>query len=218
MKFVCVSAANVEGARHSSASLHACQLVAEQIAHEQPGALVEIVPLLDYELKACRMCGECYGTEVCTRDEDFNRVFEKLAGADGIFWVVPHYAPLPSKMMVLTEKMEEMVFLGWSGNPDYHFPLAGKPAGIIAHGGQSAPEALPYYQKALVEPLAMAISSCQMKVIGPGEAHTHGVVFGITGLQKRPGSIFVDISHDWADVGRRLAPLVSRVVAATAGV
>jgi multimeric flavodoxin WrbA len=217
MKFVCISAANIEPARNTSASVRTCRLIAEQIGQEQPGAQVEIVPLIDYEMKSCRMCGECHGTHVCTRDEDFNRLFEKLCSADALFWVVPHYAPLPSKMMVITEKMEEMVFLGWCANPDYRFPLAGKPVGIVVHGGQSAPEALPYYEKALLEPLAMAFGSCQMSVVGPGAENARGVAFGITNIKKRPNSVFVDITHDWDDISRRVAPLVSRVVAAAAG-
>ena len=217
MKFVCISAANIEAARTSSASLRACQLIADQVAAELPADQVEILPLIDYELKSCRMCGECFGSYICTRDEDFNQVFAKLTAADGLFWVVPHYAPLPSKMMILTEKMEEIVFLGWCANPDYRFPLAGKPVGIIAHGGQNAPEALPYDHKALVEPLASAFASCQMHVTALGTDNLLGVTFGITAIQKRPDSLFVDISHDWNDIGQRIAPLVSRVVAAAGG-
>jgi len=215
MKFVCISAANIEAARTTSASLRTCRLAAEQIAQQQPGAQVDVLPLIDYELKPCRMCGECFGSHVCTRDEDFNQVFSALTAADGVIWVVPHYAPLPSKMMILTEKMEEMAFLGWTvGGENYRFPLAGKPVGIIAHGGQSAPEALPYYEKALLEPLATAFASCQMRVVGLDGDHPHGVTFGITGLQKRPGSIFVDIAHDWDAIRDQIAPLVGRVVRA----
>ena len=163
------------------------------------------------------MCGECFGSHICTREDDFNRLFEKLTTPDRLIWVVPHYEPLPSKMLILTENMEEMVFLGWCANTDYRFPLAGKPVGIIAHGGQSAPEALPYYQKVLVEPLAMAFASCQMQVTGLDADHPHGVSFGITDIKKRPNSLFVDISHDWDEIRQRIAPLVSRVGAASVG-
>ena len=119
--------------------------------------------------------------------------------------------------MILTEKMEEMAFLGWCADPNYSFPLANKPVGVIGHGGQSAPEALPYYQRMLVEPVAMALASCGMQVIGAGDDSPKGAVFGISTIQKRPGSIFVDISHDWDDVRRRISPLVSNLTAVLHG-
>jgi multimeric flavodoxin WrbA len=215
MKIACVSAANIEAARHHSASVRACQLVRDLLLAEQPAAEVEIIPLIDYEMKPCRMCGRCLETQRCARDEAFNQVFEKLIGADGIFVVVPHYAPLPSKLMILFEKMEEIAFLSWSANPSYHFPLSGKPAGVIGHGGQPATdEVLSYYRRALVEPVAQALGSVSMKVISAGKGWPSGAAFGIRSLSKPDDSIFVDIQHDWDDIRARVAPLVRNVAAA----
>ncbi len=214
MKYVCVSASNVEAARGSSASLRACQLLGTMVQAEQPDAVVEIVPLLDYEMKSCRMCGKCFDTERCALDPAFNQVFEKMISADGLFVVVPHYAPLPSKVMILLEKMEEMAFLGWSSNPEYRFPLFQKPIGIVAHGGQNAPEAIPYYQKMIVVPLAMAFASCQLQVVGAGPNLPRGVAFGIKEIARRPDSIFVDITHDWDAIQRGMTPLAKNVTSA----
>ena len=215
MKITCISAANVEGARHNSASVHTCELIREQIVDEFPGAEVEIVPLIDYEMKPCRMCGQCQSTQRCVRDEAFNRVFEKLTGAEGIFVVVPHYAPLPSKMMILFEKMQEIAFLNWVVDQNYSFPLAGKPAGIIGHGGQeTSDQVLEYYQKMLVNPVTVALGGCGLNIIGAGEDLPRGVTFGIRSLQRRPNTAFVDIEHDWADVKARIAPLVHNVAQA----
>jgi multimeric flavodoxin WrbA len=215
MKITCVSAANIEVARKNSASLHTCELIRDLLRPAYPDVMLDIVSLIDYEMNACRMCGKCLETQRCTRDKAFNQVFEKLIASDGLFFVVPHYAPLPSKLMMLTEKMEEMAFLGWCANPDFRFALAEKPVGVIGHGGQeTSTEVLAYYQRMLIEPVAMALRSVALKVIKPGSGAEEGVAFGIRSLAKRPGSIFVDITHDWEEIQQRIAPLVQAVASA----
>lgn len=217
MKIACISAANIDVAREHSASVHACELVRELLCDVLPDAMVEIIPLIDYELKPCRMCGQCFGPQRCARDEAFNQVFEKMVAADGIFVVVPHYAPLPSKLMMLFEKMEEIAFLHWSANSSYRFPLHQKPAGVIGHGGQQGTdEVLAYYHRTLVEPVSMALGSVSMRVIGAGTRWPNGVTFGIRSIEKPADLIFVDIQHDWEDVRQRIAPLVQNMAAALA--
>jgi hypothetical protein len=214
MKIACISAANIESARGRSASVRACETVRDLVGELQPQAVVDIMPLIDYELQPCRMCGECVETQRCAGDEAFNRVFEGMIGADAIFVVVPHYAPLPSKLMMLTEKMEEMAFLGLcADSQNYSFPLRGQPAGVIAHGGQEpTAEVIAYYQRALVEPVAGALRSVTMEVIGAGEEGHDGVAFGIRSISRCSGAGFVDIQHDWPEVRARIAPLVWNVV------
>lgn len=215
MKITCISAANIEVARDRSASVRACELVRDLVLAEHPQADVEIVPLIDYEMKSCRMCGQCQESQRCARDAAFNQVFEKLIAADAVFVVFPHYAPLPSKLMILFEKMEEIAFLSWCADDRYRFPLSNKPAGVIGHGGQQATdEVLAYYQRALVEPVAQALGSLSMKVVGVGKECPNGVAFGIRSIQKPADSIFVEIQHDWEDVRQRITPLVKHVTAA----
>lgn len=215
MKVTCISAANIEVSRQHSASVHACELVRELVQGSAPLAEVDIVPLIDYEMNSCRMCGRCLETQRCARDADFNHILEKMIFSDAVFVVVPHYAPLPSKLMMLCEKMEEIAYLNWCANPDYRFPLQGKPVGVIGHGGQQASSAvLDYYQRALVEPVAGVFAALSMRVIGAGEGSPNGAVFGIKTLIKPADSVFVDIQHDWEDVRFRIAPLVHNVTAA----
>jgi hypothetical protein len=57
MKYTCISAANIEPARANSASTHTCELIGELLAEEDRDAQVTILPLIDYELRPCRMCG-----------------------------------------------------------------------------------------------------------------------------------------------------------------
>ncbi len=215
MKITCISAANIEVARHHSASVRTCELIRDQIVKEYPGAEVEIVPLIDYKLKSCRMCGKCLKSERCAHDKDFNQVFEKLIDSDGIFFIVPHYAPLPSKLMIMFEKFEEIGYLSWCADNAYRFPLMQKPAGVIGHGGQlPTEEVLAYYQRMLVEPVASTLSAVGMRVMGAGEGRPNGVTFGIRSLRQPEGEVFVEIEHDWEEIRGRIAPLVTNVAAA----
>jgi len=212
MKITCISASNIERARQNSASTHACRIIQEMVLGQpDPAAEVQIVPLLDYELKSCRMCGKCFETGLCARDEAFNQLYRQLTSADGIFVVCPHYAPFPSKVMILLEKLEEMLYLKSCADPNYRFTLWQKPVGIIVHGGQTE-EALPYYRTALLEPLANALASVHMDVIGAGAEWPRGVAFGIQRILPPDNSIFVTIEHNWAQIEQRLGKLVENVV------
>ncbi len=217
MKYSLISASNIEPARANSASTHACALIGSLLAEQDGDAQVTILPLIDYELRPCRMCGQCFTSGFCARDEAFNAVYRAMIAADAVFLVCPHYAPLPSKVMVLMEKLEEIAFLHYCADANCRLPLYRKPVGIVAHGGRIEDAgALAYYQTALLEPLAMDLASVQMRVIGAGADSPKGVVFGIETLAMRPGSIFVDITQDWEAIRARLVPLVANVVASLA--
>jgi hypothetical protein len=211
LNILSISASNVEGAREFSASTRTCNLIRSRVLERQPTAEVKILTLIDHEIRPCRMCGKCLETGHCSLDSAFNQVYEEMVRADAIFLVCPHYAFIPSKVVILLEKMQEMAYLGYCVNPDYRFTLYKKPVGIIAHGGQGS-EALPYYQKMLLAPLAYAFASVQAKITGAGEQSPNGVVFGVTGISQRKDSIFVDISYDWDGIRDNLEPLIMSVL------
>jgi len=213
MKILGLSASNISLARQHSASTRTCELICDLLAERNQPIQAEIVPLIDFAMKPCKMCGECLPTLRCSQDEGFNQVHAKLQSADAIFMVCPHYAPIPSKVMILLEKLEEMAYLKYCQDNTSLTPLHGKPIGIIAHGGQTE-EALPYYKTALLDPLANAFASVQLRVIGAGEQWPNGVVFGIRSLTLPPGEIFVSIEHDWQAIRQRIQPLVENVVTA----
>lgn len=210
MKILCISASNVEPARDHSASTQVCELIRELI-HTDCEAHVEILCLLDYEMTPCRMCGNCYEAGKCVRDKAFNQIYTRLAEVDAVFMVCPHYAPIPSKLMMLLEKLEEICYLNWCQNQNYQTKVYQKPIGLVAHGGQSTKEAL-YYKTALLDPLALAFSSVQMKVVGSDEQSPNGVVFGVKKISLVPDSILVEIEHDWNDIRSRLIPLVKNML------
>jgi NAD(P)H-dependent FMN reductase len=213
-KVVCLSASNIEMNRANSASTRTCELVREILVKEKGTFEIEIVTLIDFEMRPCRMCGKCFETGRCARDEAFNQVMDKMASADGLFFVCPHYAPFPSKVMIPLEKLEEIAFLKSCANPDFHYPWYQKPMGIIAHGGQEEKTALTYYKDALLAPLAASFRAVQIDVIVAGTGWPDGIVFGIQSIDLPKDSIFVTIQHDWDAIRQRITPLVLNVAGA----
>jgi hypothetical protein len=173
---------------------------------------VEILSLVDYHPVPCRVSGKCFFNGECAYDPDFNEIYTRLRHADAIFLVCPHYAPIPSKLVIVLEKLQEMTFLNYSSDPGYSSPLAHKPVGLIGHGGQTE-EALPYYRQALLEPLSNAVSSIGMHVISP-DGVDKGIVFGIKRIESQTDSIFVKLEHDWDMIRERVTPLVEKVAEA----
>lgn len=215
MKILCLSASNIEPFKASSASTRAYEMIREIILSEKPQDVeVEILPLIDYDLKPCRMCGKCLQTghwSRCCRDDAFNDVFVQMEGADRLFIVTPQYATIPAKLVILLEKFQEIAYLNWCSDNSYQFPLANKPVGLVAHGGQTE-EALPIYKQGLLAPLTTILGSVGMKVMPLDEENPHGAVFGITSLTKPKDSIFVEIEHDWNMIHERIQPLVKNVL------
>jgi multimeric flavodoxin WrbA len=213
MNLLCISASNIEPFRAQSASTRACRLAADLAAGRRPGLQTEVLALIDYELTPCRMCAACLGSGLCCRDEAFNQVNARMQAADAVLMVVPHYAPFPSKVMMLLEKLQEMAFLNYCRDNTYRAPLAGKPLAVVGHGGQTE-EAVPYFLKAIVEPLANAFDGVGMRVIGSGADSPRGAAFGIHSLRMPEAGVFCEIEHDWDGVRRRLQPLVSNLIEA----
>lgn len=108
---VCVSCSNMTGSQENSISIKLCEILAKQLS----GHNIEshIVDLRKYELFPCVGCGECYESRRCCCDPRFNEIYDSFTRADYLFFVSPHYAPIPSKLAVLLEKMEQITFLHW---------------------------------------------------------------------------------------------------------
>lgn len=211
MKILCLSASNIEPFKDLSVSTRTCEMISEMVQARQTDAEVRILPLIDYEIKPCRMCGKCLEAGDCVRDEAFNAVYVALKEADRIFIVCPQYATIPSKLVMLLEKFQEIAYLNWCAYNSYMFPLANKRVGLIVHGGQTE-DALPVYKANLLAPLASIIRSVGMHVVGVDEDWQDGAAFGITSLVKPDDSIFVKIEHDWGMIHGRVEPLVEKVL------
>ena len=104
-----------------------------------------------------------------------------------------------------------MWYLNWCQDNNYRAPYYHHPIGLIAHGGQTS-KALPYYKRTLLDPLANAFASVQLKVVAAGEQWPTGAMFGIQSLVPPVDSIFVSITHDWNGVRERIMPLARNVL------
>lgn len=211
LKIVCISAANVLKSRGNSASTKACEIIKTNLEKKYgEGVEVEIIPLVDFNLKPCIMCGECEKNQSCVYDKDFNSIFSRLAQADGVVVVCPHYAPIPSKLMIILEKLQEFTFLSYCSKTFDSFPLKGKRTAIIGHGGMNEGfEKI--YRVNLLDNLSGALGGCGMRVVGLDDEWKNGVVFGIEDMKFREGETLPYMVHNWDKVEDRIMPLIYKI-------
>ena len=216
MKIVCVSASNTQLPDNKSTSIAVCYLIKEIIHHDiNEETIVDVVALRDYHLKSCILCGACFEKGDCIYDEDFNHLLKQLEDAQGIFLVVPHYSPIPAKLMMALEKVNEITYTAWLNDPNYQSPFYNKPVGIIGHGGMVESEAnLSYYHDHLVTPVANTLKSLSFNVVRPNEVFENGITFGLKDescLKKVENEVFPDIIQDWQMIEERIKPLITNV-------
>lgn len=207
-KAVCISASNVMGSRKQSTSYRICERIKKILDKDQVACT--ILDLREYEPNACIGCGQCYGSRRCCRDQEFNKIYELLAQADWCFIVSPHYAPVPSKLCMLLEKMEQITFLHWWKDQSYHSELYGKLAGIISHGGGEK-WALDSYKAMVNDTIANALDTVQMKVIPFSSKWDTGIALSVQNVQKGEG-IFPVQEYDWEMIEENLYNYVEVVV------
>jgi multimeric flavodoxin WrbA len=212
MRLACVSASNVAHAGEGSTSLRVCRLIADLVERESPGCAVDVVRLVEHELSPCCGCGACYSSGRCVHDETFNGLFDRLSCADGLFVVAAHYAPIPAKLVMLLEKLEQLAFLPRFSDESCRSPLSGKPAGIVGHGGGTAAVAW-CYREMVLDTVANALGwPIEMNVVAGGSDSPRGVVFPVSEVRHAVGSPFPIQEYDWGEIERLLAPLVAGVV------
>lgn len=213
MKIACISASNTKLAEGKSTSVMVCNIIKDIILKETKEYIdIEIIALKDYDLKPCILCGACYTNGLCTYDEEFNKLLKALGTVQGMFLVVPHYSPIPSKLLMIFEKVNEITYAGWINNPSYQSPFHNMRVGIIGHGGMVDNEAnIKYYQDYLVTPIANTLKALSFHIVQPNHDNLNGVSFGLkddTCLKKSESSIFPDIIQDWAMIEERIKPLI----------
>lgn len=111
MKVLCISASNILHSKGNSISQILCSNISEILSEKE--IMCEIVDLRDFRLHPCIGCGKCFENKRCSNDTDFNTIYEKVIESHAIFFVSPHYAPIPAKLSMMLEKMEEITFLHW---------------------------------------------------------------------------------------------------------
>lgn len=213
MLVVCISASNIKHAGQNSTSLKICQLIKEMVrTKDERDTDIKVLPLVDYELKPCTGCGRCFKQECCINDSAFNQIYGTLAKADALFIVSAHYAPIPSKLSMLLEKIEQLAFLKRFNDEAYRSPLYGKPVGIIGHGG-GAKEIIKHYKGPVLDSIWNALSyPVEMNIIGVDNDEKNGVTLPVKCVKKVENSIFPIQEYDWQDIEQRLNPLVNNVL------
>ena len=213
MHLVCVSASNIRHARNYSTSLKICHLI-QQIAagKRKSGPTVDILALVDHELQPCIGCGACLKHGACTTDPVFNELYARLTRADGVFVVSPHYAPIPARLCMLLEKIEQIAFLPRFHDDTHRSPLYQRPVGIIGHGGGTQ-DIIEWYKGPVLDTIANALSwPVEMKIVQVGQ--DNGVVVPVKHVHHNPDSVFPVQEYDWDDIKRRIEPLVNAVLSA----
>ncbi len=214
MKILCISAANMKYAADKSTSLITCQIIENIIKKklDRSDTQVDVIKLVDAALSPCTGCGECFKTSHCGANDDFNRIYLRIANAGAVFIVSPHYTPIPAKLCMLLEKMEQISYLPWFHDNHHQPKVQGIPVGIIAHGGGSDEFALRSYKAMVLDTIANALQTIMMDVVGLNEAWSTGVVFPAKEVKKDSGNTFPIQYYDWSDIESRVAPLVEKVI------
>ena len=105
----------------------------------------EMVQLAERRIDWCNACGLCKDTMKCVIEDDMGFIFDKIVEANAVVFSVPRYLPIPSKFMTLVERIGALYHYKLEANPDFDFPLKGKPFGLVvvsAGGGRQALEVL----------------------------------------------------------------------------
>jgi hypothetical protein len=201
-------------AKKESISLAACLLIERIIKTRLAGndMQMENIRLVDTTLSPCTGCGKCFKMNKCWNDDCFNNIYSRIAQSDALFIVSPHYAPIPAKLCMLLEKMEQISFLNHLHDANHYPIIHNIPVGIIAHGSGSTEAALRSYKEMVLDTIANALQTVTMDVVGLNEDWPTGVAFPVKEIFRDEGEIFPLQLYDWADIEDRLTPLVLKVV------
>jgi len=208
MKVICISASNILKSSNKSTSYMFCNIIKNIL--EQKGISCEIIDLRECELSPCIGCGKCYDSKRCCIDNEFNKIYSKIVDSNCIFFVSPHYAPIPAKLCMLLEKMEEITFLHWWKDNTYKSEVYNIPAGIISHGGASN-WALPYYKAMVNDTIANALDTIQFKTVSYNENWNTGISIPLESVEQNE-TIFPIQKYNWEAIEELLHEYVEIVI------
>lgn len=210
MKVLCISASNIMNkAFDDSTSFKLCKLIIACLPKEH--YMGEIVDLRTYKIQPCIGCGKCFETHRCVFDEEFNCIYENIISSNIIFIVSPHYAPIPAKLCMLLEKMEQITFLHWAKDTNYKSEVYKIPTGIISHGGGSD-WALSSYKAMVNDTIANALDTIQLKLIPYSREWNTGISIPVTRVVNSIDDIFPQQEYDWEKIKDKIAIYISKVI------
>lgn len=211
VKAVCISASNMLSSNSESTSMQISKKIEKVLG--QNGIPCNIVDLRTYNLNPCIGCGKCFHSKRCCRDDAFNAIYEEVIQSDCIFFVSPHYAPIPAKLSMLLEKMEEITFLHWWKDNSYRSEVYNLPTGIVSHGGGSD-WALASYKAMVNDTIANALDTIQCRVVPYNSEWNTGISIPVYEV-KEENDIFPKQTYDWKAIEGKIQEYVNRVLQVT---
>jgi multimeric flavodoxin WrbA len=185
---IILSASNVGPSGAASRSLELARRLAARLGGHCGGASdggVEVADLRDYPIQSCDMCEACAGSDACAQPDRFNALKSRIDAHAVLAVVCPHYAGVPSQLMALLEKLQEMAYLAQcQGKP----ATPAKAFAVLAHGGMTGGYEAAYVAS-LIVPLANAARSLGWTVLN--DAIPEPLVLGVARYHERkdPGSV-----------------------------
>ncbi|MDP4093415.1 MAG: sigma-70 family RNA polymerase sigma factor [Bacillota bacterium] len=109
------------------------QKVKGSVSSASPLTEVNIIELADYNLMGCSVCYKCSSLRRCNQQDGFNQLFDNCLWADAIIFVSPYYAPIPSKLSALLERLMSVSIspIVTENNPGRAFPLQKKWCSVL---------------------------------------------------------------------------------------
>lgn len=208
MKLLCISASNILHSHNQSTSWILCKRITQYL--NEKNIECEVIDLRNYDLSPCIGCGKCYDSRRCCHDNGFNEIYERIIQSDGVFFVSPHYAPIPAKLSMILEKMEEITFLHWWKDNTYKSEVCSLPAAVISHGG-GADWALESYKAMVNDTIANALDTIQMKIVSYSNEWDTGLVLCVADVTEEKG-IFPVQKYDWDSIDIKLRKYIDQIV------
>lgn len=211
MKVLCISASNILHSKENSISQIVCSKISEILSEKK--ILCETVDLRGFRLQPCIGCGKCFERKRRCNDTDFNTIYKKMIESDAIFFVSPHYAPIPAKLSMILEKMEEITFLHWWKDNEYKSELYGIPTGIVSHGGASE-WALKSYKAMVNDTIANALDTIQCKTVPYNSEWNTGISLPVHRVLEKDGFFSIQ-KYDWNLITQKLKDYIEFVLKET---
>jgi len=211
MNVTCISASNIIGkGLKNGTSYEVCEIIINEIIKISQKVDSNIIELKNQAIQSCVGCGKCYHSHRCVFDDDFNNIYVEIIKSDLVFIVSPHYAPIPSKLSALLEKMEQITFLHWGKDNNYQSEVYGKKVGVISHGGGGT-WVLDSYKKMVNDTIANALDTIQMKVVPFNNEWNTGISLPVEKVTFQCNEFFPYQEYDWEYITNRIKEYVEMV-------
>lgn len=210
MKYLLISCSGVKDAGSKSNSYRICKNIENKILKKESSSEVETIKLFDYTMSNCIFCGKCFDSGQCPFDNSFNSIFNKMMQSDIVIFSVPFYSVIPSKLVMIFEKINQIYYTAYLKNPEEKFILTGKKAGVVVHGGSNFtenPNAKKSYEELLLKPISFSLEA-----LGFDIEKEDGVMIDSVGFDDIEGAIFPDTLYDFKKYNGEIDGLLNKLL------